>query len=183
MRSMGIDPVHDTRETFRALLDATSRPGTVERVPTGPADRAVVATLVDHEVTVHTPDDRLREELSARGRLSTAPPEEAAVVHARGSPAWDVRDLSRGTLVEPSGGATVLYRVETLAPDADAGTTVRLSGPGVPGERRLGVGLPAAELRALAAAQADYPRGVDATFAAGDRLAAVPRSATLAVVD
>ncbi|MFB6174034.1 MAG: phosphonate C-P lyase system protein PhnH [Halobacteriales archaeon] len=182
MRALGIDPVHDTRETFRALCAATSRPGTVRRVPTPPADHAVAATLVDHEVTTHTPDADLRAALAAAGRYEPAPPEAADVVHARGAPEWDVRDLERGSPVEPSDGATVLYRVGDLSADPAAGeTAVTVAGPGVPGERTAGVDLPAAELRALAEAGSTYPRGVDAVFAADKRLFALPRSVSLEV--
>lgn len=195
MRAVDVHPVHDTRATFRALCDAMARPGTVQAVPTsGRADRAVAATLVDHEVTFHTADDGLREALEAEGRYEPAEPTAADVVHADGVPRWDVRELRRGTLVEPSDGATAIYRVDALASDAaepgDVGTTVRLSGPGVPtdgsgadgGGRRLGVGLPAAECAAVAEAGSTYPRGVDAILATDDRVAAIPRSVGLEVV-
>ncbi|MDS0278060.1 phosphonate C-P lyase system protein PhnH [Halomicroarcula sp. S1AR25-4] len=182
MRALGIDPVHETRETFRALLDAMSRPGTVESVPE-PADYAVVATLVDHEVTVATDDETLREALSSQGRLDAAPPEEADVVHARESHAFDVRECTRGTLVEPSGGATVVYEAECASGRSEDLTPVTLFGPGVDGTATLSVGVPPSELDALATAQSEYPRGVDAVFAAGDRVAAIPRSVTLTVSD
>lgn len=178
MRGLGLDPVADTRRTYRGLLTAMSRPGTVQTVP-APADHAVVATLVDHEVGVATDDDRLRTALDRRGRLTTAPPDEADVVHAGdGDP--PVGACKRGTLVEPSEGATVIYRVDDLAPDAGAGTTLRLSGPGVDGTALLSVSLPAERCRALARAR-DYPRGVDAVFATDEGVAAVPRSTTVEV--
>ena len=60
MRALGLDPVHDTRRTFRALLDVLARPGTVAPAPVEPADHAVLATLVDHEVGLHTEDDPRR---------------------------------------------------------------------------------------------------------------------------
>jgi alpha-D-ribose 1-methylphosphonate 5-triphosphate synthase subunit PhnH len=191
VRALGLDPVHDTRATFRALCDAMARPGTVREVP-GRADRAVAATLVDHEVTLHTTDDGLREALEAEGRYEPADPTAADVVHADGVPSWDVRELRRGTLVEPSDGATAIYRVDALSTDVDdpgAATTVRLAGPGVPspgsgadgGVRTLGVGLPAAELAGVAEAGSTYPRGVDAVLATDDRVAAIPRSVTLEV--
>lgn len=183
MRALGIDPVHGTRATFRALCDATSRPGTVVETGNDPSDRAVVATLADHEVSVWTDDEDLRSALERRGRLTAAPPADADLLHVRGRPDWDVRECQRGTLVEPSRGATVVYRVRGLGDAArPALTGVRLSGPGVDGIRRLGVGLPAAELERLAAAQSTYPRGVDAYFTAGDRIAAVPRSGDLEVL-
>jgi alpha-D-ribose 1-methylphosphonate 5-triphosphate synthase subunit PhnH len=175
VRALGIDPVHDTRATFRALCTAMSRPGTVQSVPE-PADHAVLATLVDHEVSLATPDEELRQALDREGRLQTAPPASADLLHARGAPDWDVREATRGSLVEPSDGATVVYRV-----DGWEGTRLGIRGPGVPGRRELAVALPPPELERLAAAGADYPRGVDAVFATADAVAAVPRSSTLEV--
>jgi len=182
VRALGLDTVHDTRATFRALCDAMSRPGTVQHVPGERGDHAVAATLVDHEVTVHTPDESLRAALAASGRLAAADPTEADVVHADGVPSWDVRDLDRGSLVEPSDGATVLYRVERVASEqTDGATRLELSGPGVPGTRCVSVGLPAEEVERLAEAQSTYPRGVDAILTAGNRVVALPRSVTLEV--
>jgi alpha-D-ribose 1-methylphosphonate 5-triphosphate synthase subunit PhnH len=183
VRALGLDPVRDTRRAFRALCDATSRPGTVVSVAADPADHAVVATLVDHEVTTWTPDERLREALENQGRLDAASPTSADVVHAIGRPDWDVRECDRGTLVEPSEGATVVYRVDDLGDADDPGLTgVELAGPGVDGTRRVGVGLRAGELERLAEAQSTYPRGVDAYFAVGERVAAIPRSSELEVL-
>lgn len=182
MRALGIEPVHDTRATFRALCDAMGRPGTVQSVPATPSDHAVVATLVDNEVTVHTPDDAVREALAAAGRYEPAPATTADVVHADGPPTWDVRDLERGSLLEPSDGATVVYRVETIDEGATGATTaVTVTGPGVPAVRTVGVSLPGPEIEALSEAQSTYPRGVDAIVAAGDRVVAFPRSLSLEV--
>jgi len=179
VRALGIDPVHDTRETFDGLLSAMSRPGTIHAVP-APADWSAVATLVDHEVTLATDDADLRGALADQGRLDSAPPEEADVVHAREHTDWDIRDCKRGSRVEPSDGATVIYRVDALGDDA-TGSVVTLSGPGVDGTRPLSVGLPESELTAVATAQADYPRGVDVVFATADSVAALPRSVELEV--
>lgn len=180
MRALGIDPVHDTRRTFDRLLAAMSRPGTVHTVP-APADHAVLATLVDHEVTVATDDGTLRDALSGQGRLDSARPENADVVHVRECSDVDVRECERGSLVEPSDGATVVYRVGTVSSRPTDATTVTLLGPGVDGLTEFSMSLPEQELSALAEAQSGYPRGVDAVFAAEDRLAAVPRSVTVEV--
>jgi len=158
-----------------------SRPGSVQQVP-GPADHAVVATLVDHEVTTATEDDRLGDALSDQGRLERALPSDADIVHAPRRAGWDVRECKRGTLVEPSDGATVVYRVDSVAAGRDDGTTLTLSGPGVDGTTTLSVSVPESELSALAAAQVDYPRGVDAVFAGPESVAAVPRPVTMEVV-
>ncbi|WP_440765514.1 phosphonate C-P lyase system protein PhnH [Natronorubrum sp. DTA7] len=180
MRALCLDPVADTRRTYRALVDAMSRPGSLESVSATPADRAVLATLVDEEVTVRTADDSLGDALAAEGRRREAPIDSARVIHSTGSTEGAIREAPRGTLKEPSLGATVVYRLEELGDGA--ATTVRLEGPGVRGSRTLGVGLPAAELEAIGDAQADYPRGVDVVLTTTDRLACLPRSVTLEVI-
>lgn len=201
MRALGLDPVHDTQTTFRALCDATSRPGTVVDLDATPADHALIATLVDHEVTTWTDDDRLRSALESEGRLEEAPPTEADVVHVHGEPdgtpgvsdgssEWDVRECTRGSLVEPSQGATVVYRVEQLvavdeapvesALDDDL-TTIELSGPGIDGSRRVAIDLPESAFEAIADAQSTYPRGVDVYLATESHVTAIPRSSELEV--
>ena len=181
MRALGLDPVHDTRRTFDGLLEAMSRPGTVQSVPS-PADHAVISTLVDHEVTLATDDDALHEALSDQGRMDVASPETADIVHTRDHTGWDVRECERGPLVEPSNGATIVYGVDTVAGGTrEDCATATLTGPGVDGAATLSVSLPAAELSALAEAQASYPRGVDAIFAGDGCVAALPRSVTVEV--
>lgn len=185
MRAIGMDPVHDTQSCFRALVSTMSRPGTTAETPVSPADHAVLATLVDHEVTCHTTDEEIRSALADQGRLTAAERSDADIVHAPTPADADAAALTQGSLKEPSNGATVVYRVAELTPDPEAGdadVTVEIRGPGVPGTRRLGIdGLPEAEAAALVSAQEPYPRGVDAVFATEDRIAALPRSTDLEV--
>lgn len=180
-----MDPIRDTQTCFRALTDATSRPGTVHEVSTSPADHAVLATLVDHEVTCYTPDETIRTALANEERLTPADRTSADFVHAPAGTDGAVREFARGSLKEPSDGATVVYRVDRLAtaPNGTGGWThLDLTGPGVPGERTLAVdGLPAEEAQALADAQSTYPRGVDAILTSEAQVAALPRSVTLEV--
>lgn len=180
-----MDPVHDTRACFRALVDAMSQPGTVATSPTEPADHAVLATLVDHEVTCSTPDETIRTALENEGRLAEADPAQASIVHAPDPATCPVGDLTTGSLKEPSDGATVVYRVEDLTQEPETGqteTTLVLSGPGVPGQRRLGIdGFAPADAQALAGAQSSYPQGVDAVLTTEQAIAAIPRSVELEV--
>jgi len=182
MRALGLDPVHGTRETFRTLCNAMSRPGTIQQTPNEPADYAVVATLVDHEVKTHTSDSTLQKTLSEQGRLQDAQPEDADIVHTHGAPSWDVGELDRGSLVEPSDGATVVYRVESVSNSTtDGSTSVTLSGPGISDATTVHIGLPAAELGSIRQAQSTYPRGIDVVFTVGDQIVAVPRSVSMEV--
>lgn len=180
MRTLGIDPVHGTRHTFDGLLSAMSRPGSIHTVP-APADHAVIATLVDHEVTVATSDETLRKALSEHGRLNPESADNASVVHLLDHSTVNLQDCKRGSLTEPSDSATVVYRLSMVSAESPDGTTVMLSGPGVDRTRSLSVSLPKDELAELAAVQSDYPRGVDAIFTTETRLAAIPRSASLEV--
>ncbi|WP_282352251.1 phosphonate C-P lyase system protein PhnH [Haloferax volcanii] len=185
MRALDIDPVHDTRTTFRTLVDATSRPGTVEQTPTVPASHAVVATLVDHEVTLYGGDAELRTALERESRLDAAPFEKADVVVVDGHTDGRVTDANRGTLKEPSDGATIVYEVDALSEDTeemDAGLTLAISGPGVLGTRTVAVdGLPASEIDAICDAQSPYPRGVDVYLTTDDAVVGLPRSVDIAV--
>jgi len=204
VRALDIDPVHDTRKTFRSLVNAMSRPGTVQTGPTTPMDHAVISTLVDHEVGIRTDDEELRDALAAEGRLTDASFDEADIVHVRGNTDERIRDVRRGTLKEPSRGGTVVYRVEELDGEMDVDVVeeverdtvdslptkrqsidyqlLELSGPGVPGTRVLGVaGIGAPEIDAIADAQSAFPRGVDVVLTTKRQVAALPRSISLEV--
>jgi alpha-D-ribose 1-methylphosphonate 5-triphosphate synthase subunit PhnH len=74
-------------------------------------------------------------------------------------------------------GATLILQVAGLI----AGDGWRLTGPGIQHEHRLHVlGAPADFTAAWARNQALFPRGVDVLLCAGDSIAALPRSVTIA---
>lgn len=196
MKALDIDPVHDTRKTFRTLCTALSHPGTIKEVGVTPADHAVVATLVDDELQAQIDDKELTSALDARGRYEAADADEADVIHTRGTPSWDIRDVPRGTLLEPSDGATVIYRVETLTTPASSSRSaferddtinhdvIRIDGPGVPAEtdRTVTIGLPPEELDRISTAQSTYPRGVDVIITTAESVLAIPRSVSISRV-
>jgi alpha-D-ribose 1-methylphosphonate 5-triphosphate synthase subunit PhnH len=183
-----MDPVHDTREVFQSVMDAMSQPGTVHDVPTAPADHAVLATLVDHEVTLDSRDERICDALAAEGRLTEASLPDADVVHVVAEADVDLREAKHGTRKEPSAGATVVYRVRSLSASDESSRTatdesmVELSGPGVDGTQSIAIaGLSTTELETIQEAQADYPRGVDVVMTNESCVAALPRSVELEV--
>lgn len=183
-----MDPVHDTRAVFQSVMNAMSRPGTIHEILTAPADHAVLATLVDHEVTLDSRDERICDALAAEGRLTEAPLADADIVHVVPDAEVDLREAKHGTRKEPSAGATVVYRVRHLSASDGSSraatdvSMVELSGPGIDGTRSIAIaGLSTTELETIQEAQADYPRGVDVVMTSDSCVAALPRSVELEV--
>lgn len=181
------DPVLEAQRCFRALLDAMSRPGRVQRLalsgtppaPLGPAAAAVLLTLADAETPVWL-DAGPAAEAWIRfhaGCPVVAEPGAAAFVIACG-PAPALAALDAGTEEEPHRSATLVVQVAAL----EEGTGWRLSGPGIERAHRLAVqGLPEGFPAQWQANRRRFPRGVDVILCAGDRLAALPR--TVAIED
>lgn len=180
------DPVLDAQASFRAVLEAMSRPGRVVTAgaalrPPAPLCRAAAAVLL----TLADADTPLWSDAGADaeawlrfhcGAPIVAAPADAAFVLATGTPpALSV--LNAGTEEQPQRGATLVLQVAAL----DPGRGWRLTGPGIEHEHRLMVtGTPEGFLAAWAANRARFPRGVDVVLCAGDRLAALPRTVMIA---
>ena len=185
-----------SQRAFRALLDTSSRPGTVVdlaavALPAGvPPALVVPLALADVEVAVAVLGDDagawwelVRDATGAR----PATPDTADVVVALGPlAAAEVMALRRGTAEEPERGARLALACTGLHPGGAEGEVVlELAGPGVDGHRRLGVdGVHVEVVDALVAVNATFPRGVDTWLATPDgRLAALPRSTRVRRLD
>ncbi|MGV9386371.1 phosphonate C-P lyase system protein PhnH [Nonomuraea sp. NPDC003707] len=179
---------------FRALLNVLSRPGVLDAVGTGdgPPALGVAAGLADVEVptaVLTTPG----EEYWARAlHLATSapavPPHEARMVVALRPPtSAEIAALTRGDALHPELGTRLVAVVAGLGesvPGQDGPEVVlTLSGPGVPGTRRLRVtGLARDVFEALAAANAGFPAGIDTFFVAQDgTVAGLPRSTRIEI--
>jgi alpha-D-ribose 1-methylphosphonate 5-triphosphate synthase subunit PhnH len=81
-----------------------------------------------------------------------------------------------GTLVDPHLGATIVVEVAAVTEEGP----LRLSGPGIASEARLGVGADPAWMEARRLKNAEFPLGVDILFVDGhSRLAALPRTTVM----
>lgn len=175
-------PATDSARAFRAAMEAMARPGTLRRIagaappaPLSPAAGALVLTLCDATTPLHLagPLDAppLREWVAFHTGAPPAPPEQAAFALGR----WgDLLPLDRfpvGTPDYPDRSATLIVEMEALAAQG-----ARLTGPGIAGEAWLSLPEPLDPLRANAAR---FPLGLDLFLAAGDRIAALPRSARI----
>lgn len=190
-QNLSLQPVRDTQVTFRVVLDAMARPGTVRQLPVAARDApvnpwlaAVLVTLLDHEVSlaIEPFDGSEALERFVRQRTAVAP---AAVDAAdfvvasadRLDPRLPVR-LRQGTLAYPHDSATLLLLVPSLgeAPSG-AGVKLDLAGPGVPRGHSVRIsGLDPALFEARDEV-AEYPCGIDLILVdPSGRVAALPRT-------
>jgi alpha-D-ribose 1-methylphosphonate 5-triphosphate synthase subunit PhnH len=172
------DPVLDAQASFRAVLEAMSRPGRVQRivsppeVPPGlsPASAAVLLTLVDAATPLRL---SAGAEAEAWARFHCGCPlqhEGAAFVL---DPAATLMELDAGTEEEPERGATLILEVASL----EEASGWRLTGPGIREMHHLHVGgAPPSFVEDWARNRARFPCGVDAILCAGTRIAALPRT-------
>ncbi|MCA3422998.1 MAG: phosphonate C-P lyase system protein PhnH [Roseomonas sp.] len=180
------DPVLDAQASFRAILEAMSRPGRIQRIdaritPPAPlcsAAGAALLSLADADTPLWLDaGDAVAEWLRFHCGAPITPDIGAArfVVACGAAPSLDALDI--GTDEDPQLGATLILQVAGLV----AGDGWRLTGPGIQHEHRLRVlGAPAGFVAAWARNQAFFPRGVDMLLCAGDSIAALPRSVMIA---
>ncbi len=177
MRTEGIWRADVQQRVFRELVEAFSRPGTIREIGDcidgAVAQRAVLATLMDGEVTLADPHGQIAP---ADWPLLQAKPsacEHARYVAANGGRAPDF-EPALGTLESPEFGATVLIEVERLGQGEIA---LELTGPGIDGQRRLHLtGLHPDWLRRRADWVGSFPLGVDLLLSDAHRIVALPRT-------
>ncbi len=178
------DPVLDSQASFRAVLDAMARPGTVHILtapaePPPPLDRATTAallTLVDGDTPLWLDDaaGAAADWVAFHCGATLCAKDRAAFGVALGPVA--LADFCAGSDEGPEGSATIIRQVRAIG----SGPTYRLEGPGLAAPATLALdGLPREFVAEWAANRAMFPRGVDLILCAGDRLAAFPRTLQL----
>lgn len=198
------DAVQGTQQVFRSVLEALSRPGTLQTLPGAalaglqpPAGLstavslslcAVLLTLLDADTTL-----QLGTGLDAPGvaaylrfhtgvRLSHAAAEaDFAAWPAARATAELWHTLRLGSDEAPQDGATLIIEVPALHAVTGANAhTLLLRGPGIRTEQTLAVaGLSPAFWQARQALEAEFPRGIDLILCCGTQIAALPRSTRL----
>ena len=179
------DPVLGAQASFRAVLDAMARPGSLHAAgagitapaPLDPATAAVLLTLVDGEIGLSLSADAApaRDWLAFHCGVAFVAPAQAAFALALACP--DFSTLSAGTDEAPEASCTLILQLPALG----RGTRYRLSGPGlrVPTDFQAG-GLPEDFVARWAANHALFPRGIDLILCAGTLLTSLPRSVRVA---
>jgi alpha-D-ribose 1-methylphosphonate 5-triphosphate synthase subunit PhnH len=182
------DPVLAAQSTFRAVLDAMARPGSVQGLaatlaPPSPLSRgaaAIALTLCDHDTPAWLGASlAAHEDIAAWLRFHcgceiVAEPGRAAFAFA-GTPA-DLPDFAAfnlGTADYPDRSTTLILQVKTL----QEGAGLVFAGPGIRERSRLlAEPLPHDMAGRLAQNHALFPRGIDLLLATDDAVAALPRS-------
>lgn len=182
-----------SQQVFRAVLDAMARPGTVRRLPVAghgddhadalPAALLPLLALAD----LATPACVLADaadgtEWAGVVRAMTSAPAAALaraslVAALRPVTEGELASLRTGSAAAPEDGALACLSVAALGGGGD-GRLLRLSGPGIPGTRRLVVtGLPSGFVAARRELTRDFPAGADLLLVtvAGD-ITGLPRT-------
>jgi alpha-D-ribose 1-methylphosphonate 5-triphosphate synthase subunit PhnH len=182
------DAVTSAQQTFRRVMDAMARPGTIHDVgadfeapgPVLPATAALALTLFDHDTPVFI-DPSLGQGgvIAAWLRFHTGCPiaerPDAAAFALIGEDETPIapEQFALGTQDYPDRSTTLIVQRRSL----DQGALLRLTGPGIRAAAELRVApLPADFIGRHAANRALFPRGVDLVFVAGSRLVALPRT-------
>ena len=182
------DPVLSAQATFRAVLDATARPASVQPLgasilpppPFSIGAAALALTLCDHDTTVWLDADlraseRVTEWLRFHcGCTVVDAPHEAAFAFVSAALALPrLEELALGTPDYPDRSTTVVVQVESFR----SGTSLVLTGPGIPGRRTLRAApLPDDMPARLAANRGRFPCGIDLLLVTANEVAALPRS-------
>lgn len=179
------DPVHQGQQTFRALLDALSRPGRIHHLPAppeqvnglSPAAAALALALVDFETPVWLDDACSGATHFLRFHCNCAiasEPGRATFAFASGFDTLQALDtFSLGTDLEPENSTTLVIEVDDLHADGP----LTLTGPGIERQHRLYVaGFDAGRIAERAALAELFPRGLDIFLTCGERVVGLPRT-------
>jgi alpha-D-ribose 1-methylphosphonate 5-triphosphate synthase subunit PhnH len=189
MTSLGFaDPVFDGQAAFRAALKAMASPGEIVlcgesvRPPAAlaPAAAAALLALADLETPLWiAPQFPQGEDIADYLRFHTgapvvsSPAEAAFALVALSEAPLDLGAFAQGAPEYPDASTTLIAQAERLT----QGGALALRGPGVKGEIEFDVSpRPSGFIASLEANHLRFPLGVDILLAAGDKLAALPRS-------
>jgi alpha-D-ribose 1-methylphosphonate 5-triphosphate synthase subunit PhnH len=180
--------VLSAQATFRAVLNALARPGSVHPVagamevppPLSPGAAAIALTLCDHDTPIWL-DAGLRSADAVTAWLrfhcgSMITDDCCTAAFALVSkpfelPAFDC--FNPGTLDYPDRSTTIILQVDSLR----SGAALPLTGPGIAGRQTLRASpLPADIRERLISQRSMLPRGIDLILVSADDVTALPRS-------
>lgn len=183
------DKTTSQHETFRVLLQAMSRPGSIQQFmqPSSPEEHPLLRLLdciLDNEVCIcgigseaQEMITRLHQQMGCRlGEIAEAD----FVIVSNGTSAGQLASARVGTPDYPDSSVTVVYLIEQLTPE---GSTVILTGPGIKETvSPVFSGLALDEFRQLQTINSSFPLGMDAIFVdRSGQCCCIPRSTVIQV--
>ena len=185
------DKVLSAQSTFRSVMDAMARPGSVQRIGSvagapGAMMRgtaAIAPTLFDHDTPIWldsllsaTPDVArwLKFHTSAPVVTDSSIASFALVGDPENLPGLD--RFAFGSNEYPDRSTTLILQVESLT----GGVVVELRGPGIDGAATLRASIQPGDLFERLAVNATlFPRGIDVVLVHNDSIVAIPRTTRL----
>jgi len=186
------DKVLSAQSTFRSVMDAMARPGSVQRItaaagapaPMMRGAAAIALTLFDHDTPLWL-DPRMSgtPHVTKWLKFHTGAPviaDSSICSFALIGDACALPGLDRfafGSNEYPDRSTTLILQVESLT----QGPTLELQGPGIDGSGVLQATIQPTDLfERLAINQALFPRGIDVVLVHDDTVVAIPRTTRLA---
>ena len=186
------DKVLSAQSTFRSVMDAMARPGSIQRIVSSagaPAalmrgTAAIALTLFDHDTPVWLdPLLTATSDVTNWLKFHTGAPviadssicSFALVGDAKTLPALD--RFSFGTNEYPDRSTTLILQVDSLT----QGPSIELRGPGIDGTAVLQAAIQPPDLfERLAINAVLFPRGIDMVLVHDDSIVAIPRTTRFA---
>jgi alpha-D-ribose 1-methylphosphonate 5-triphosphate synthase subunit PhnH len=186
------DKVVSAQNTFRSVMEAMARPGSVQHIiassgtPAGVmrGTAAIALTLFDHDTPIWLdPTLSATAEVSKWLKFHTSAPvvsdpsicSFALISDAAALPA--LSSFSFGSSEYPDRSTTLILQVESLS----EGPAFELQGPGIDGVAKLQAKIAPRDLFERLAVNATlFPRGIDVVLVDDDSIVAIPRTTRLA---
>jgi len=182
------DKVLSAQSTFRSVMDAMARPGSVQRIVPGAGapermmrgTAAIALTLFDHDTPLWL-DARMAEspDMVKWLKFHTGAPvvQDSSIASfaliGDGGALPPIERFALGTGEYPDRSTTLILQVDSL----DAGRSFELRGPGIDGATMLNASIKPFDLfERLHVNEALFPRGIDVVLVADDALVAIPRT-------
>lgn len=185
------DKVLSAQSTFRSVMDAMARPGSVQRIrpasgapaPMMRGTAAIALTLFDHDTPVWL-DSAMSEtaDVAKWLKFHTSAPVIADMSACSFAVVGDVQTLpsldrfALGSNEYPDRSATLILQVGSLT----SGPAWQLTGPGIEGVAVLQATIRQNLFERLAVNAALFPRGIDVVLVHDDTAVAIPRTTRLA---
>jgi alpha-D-ribose 1-methylphosphonate 5-triphosphate synthase subunit PhnH len=182
------DKVLSAQSTFRAVMDAMARPGSVQHVtasvgapePLMRGTAAIALTLFDHDTPIwldpllsQTTDVAKWLKFHAAAPIVDDPSVASFALVADGRALPELDRFSFGSNDYPDRSTTLILQVESLT----SGTQYELQGPGIASVALLKAAINPPDLfERLAVNAALFPRGMDVVLVADDAVVAIPRT-------